>query len=395
MFGAAGDVYRCRDVGTRAALHTNETFDGSRANTSKTRANLNHNWQIVNPLFIKVVCRCRSIYRDTSIQPRGGTQGRSLYPHEVHPVSESNGEIETPFGESGGLPVFWRSAPSENPGVAPVLYLHGVPTSSEDWIAPRVHHGSRPLWKRWWRRKRSTDDWLQAPLYENGFLERTGGLAPDLPGFGRSGKPGYLTYTIDEYASFVERFLDMLEVERVRLVVHDWGSVGLAFAQARPERIERLVVSNAVPLLPGYEWHRTARLWRTPVLGELAMGATSRRLMRRSTAEASASRKPLPEAWIDSVMRYFDQGTQRAILRLYRSSPSEVLERAGKHLSTLDMPSLVVWGLRDPFIPVRFAHAYAQALPGSELIELADAGHWWWLDRPDAIERVAEFLSAA
>ena len=39
-----------------------------------------------------------------------------------------------------------------------------------------------------------------------GFLERTGGLAPDLPGFGRSGKPGYLKYTIEEYGGFVERF---------------------------------------------------------------------------------------------------------------------------------------------------------------------------------------------
>ncbi len=106
--------------------------------------------------------------------------------------------------------MFWRSAPSPNPAVAPALYLHGVPSSSEDWIAPREHHGSRPLWKRWWRHKRSGDDWVQAPLYERGFLERTGGLAPDLPGFGRSGKPGYLRYTIEEYAGFIERFLDML-----------------------------------------------------------------------------------------------------------------------------------------------------------------------------------------
>ena len=102
--------------------------------------------------------------------------------------------------------------------------------------------------ERWWRHKRSEDDWLQPPLYDRGFLERTGGLAPDLPGFGRSGKPGYLQYTIEEYAGFIERFLDMLGVERVRMLVHDWGAVGLAFAQAHPERVERLVVCNAVPL---------------------------------------------------------------------------------------------------------------------------------------------------
>jgi pimeloyl-ACP methyl ester carboxylesterase len=272
----------------------------------------------------------------------------------VPEVSENTTEID-------GLPIFWRSAPS-NGEVAPALYLHGAPTNSDEWVP---------------------------------FLQRTGGIAPDLPGFGRSGKPGYLKYTIDEYADFIERFLDHLQVERVRMLAHDWGAVGLAFAQAHPERVERLVVTNAVPFLPGYRWHRTARLWRTPGVGELAMGATTRRVLKISTRESNVTPGPLPDAWIDSVLDHFDQGTQRAILRLYRSSSSDVLAQAGEHLSRLDMPSLVLWGLQDPYIPKRFAAEYAQALPNSELVELPDAGHWWWLDRPDAIERVAEFLTAA
>jgi pimeloyl-ACP methyl ester carboxylesterase len=281
--------------------------------------------------------------------------GITLYPRPVSAeIREHTEEIEE-------LPVFWRSAPSSGSS-APALYLHGVPTNSDDWLP---------------------------------FLERTGGIAPDLPGFGRSGKPRHLRYTIDEYAAFIERFLDHIQVERVRLVVHDWGAVGLAFAQARPERVERLVVTNAVPLLPGYRWHRTARMWRTPGLGELAMGLTTRAIMRRSTRVANVKPGPLPDAWIDSVMDHFDQGTQRAILRLYRSSSSEVLEKAGKHLSLLDMPSLVLWAQQDPYISASFGTEYARALPNSELVELTEAGHWWWLDRPDAIERLADFLTAA
>jgi pimeloyl-ACP methyl ester carboxylesterase len=271
--------------------------------------------------------------------------------------------IASHTGEIGGLPVFWRraEAPDGTPAdVAPTLYLHGVPTSSDDWLP---------------------------------FLERSGGIAPDLPGFGRSGKPGYLKYTIEEYADFIERFLDMLEVERVRMVVHDWGAVGLAFAQRHPERVQRLVVMNAVTFLPGYRWHRTARIWRTPLLGELAMGMTTRWTLRQSTREANATPGPLPEAWIDSVLAHFDQGTQRAILRLYRSAPSNVLAAAGTHLAELSIPALVVWGERDPYIPTRFAREYADVLR-AELLSLPDAGHWWWLDRPDAIERVVEFLTA-
>ena len=160
-----------------------------------------------------------------------------------------------------------------------------------------------------------------AAAYERGFLERSGGLAVDLPGFGRSAKPGYLSFTIDEYDRFIEHFLDELGVERVQLVVHDWGAVGLAFAQRLPARVERLVIINAVPFLPGYHWHRTARMWRTPVLGELVMGTTSRFTLGVLSSEANATPGPMPGAWQDSVLEHFDQGTQRAILRLYRSSP--------------------------------------------------------------------------
>jgi pimeloyl-ACP methyl ester carboxylesterase len=268
-----------------------------------------------------------------------------------------------------GLPVFWRSAPAPGEdaaaGAAPrepvTVYLHGVPTNSDDWL---------------------------------GFLEQSGGLAPDLPGFGRSGKPGSRAYEIEEYADFIERFLAEREIERVSLVLHDWGAVGLAFAQRHRERVARLVLINAVPFLPGFEWHRMARIWRTPMLGELAMGMTYRRTLRHASKEANATPGPMSEEWLDSVLDHFDQGTQRAILRLYRSAPPTVLAAAGLDLASLEMPALVVWGTQDPYIPASFARAYAGALANSELVELPDAGHTPWLDRPDVIERVASFLGA-
>jgi len=259
--------------------------------------------------------------------------------------------------EIDGQPVFWRSAATPT-GAAPVLYVHGVPTSSDDWIP---------------------------------FLERSGGLAPDLPGFGRSGKGGHLDYSLDGIAAFVERFLDeVVRVDRVRLVVHDWGAAALAFAQRHPERVERLVIVNAVPLLPGYRWHRIARIWRRPFLGEMAMGLTSRRTLARALRPAFAGE--VPDAFVEAAMRHFDQGTQRAILRLYRSAPEPLLAASGRGLSSLGAPALVVWGPRDPYIPSRFGDLYAAELPRGEVVHIDDAGHWPWLDRPDLIERIATFL---
>jgi pimeloyl-ACP methyl ester carboxylesterase len=244
-------------------------------------------------------------------------------------------------------PLFWRSAEGAEP---PVLYLHGVPTSSDDWV---------------------------------GFLERTGGLAPDLPGFGRSGKRGDGDFTMRGYDRFVEAFLDHLEIDRVRLVVHDWGVVGLLWAQRSPERVERLVVINAVPLLPGYRWHGVARAWRTPAVGEMAIGLITRKALGRA----------LPEPIAEDAWEHFDQGTQRAILRLYRSSPEDALARAGLDLASIACPALVVWGDSDRYIPSHFADAYAGALGGEvEVRHLPDAGHWPWFDRPDVIDRITAFL---
>ena len=124
-------------------------------------------------------------------------------------------------------------------------------------------------------------------------------------------------YSIAGYDGYLERFLDWLELERVNLVMHDWGAAALAFAQRAPQRVERIVLINALPLFDGYRWHRLARIWRTPVLGELWMGCLTPRLLRRTLRHANAA--PLPERELREIYAHLDFGTQRAILKLYRS----------------------------------------------------------------------------
>jgi pimeloyl-ACP methyl ester carboxylesterase len=253
-----------------------------------------------------------------------------------------------------GLSTFWLET-----GRDPILYIHGVPNDADEW---------RP------------------------FLERSGGVALDLPGFGRSAKPADFPYSIDGYSAFADRFLDEMGLERVSLVMHDWGAAVLGLAQRRPERIDRLVVINAVPLLPGYRWHRVARLWRVPVVGELTMGFTTKWGLRRSArgwlpAVDDAGRRE----FVEQIWERFDHGTQRAILKLYRSAPEDRLAQAGERLGDIGRPALVVWGDSDQFLPTRFAEGYAEAL-GGELDLVEGAGHWPWLDRPDVVDRVEAFL---
>jgi pimeloyl-ACP methyl ester carboxylesterase len=259
--------------------------------------------------------------------------------------------------EVAGAPVFYRSAPSRA-GTLP-LYLHGVPTSSDDWVA---------------------------------MLERTGGIAPDLIGFGRSGKAGNLDYSLPGLAEFLERLLGALGIERARVVAHDWGAAAaLVFAQRHPDRFERLVLCDPLPLTGDFHWHRVARLLRSPGIGELLMGSVPRWMLARVLRTASGG-GAFSDERVRSVWRQFDQGTQRAVLRLHRATGERELQAAGAGLKQLAIPTLVLWGEADPWFPASFADSYADRLPRATVHRVAGAGHWPWLERDEVAEEIAAFV---
>ena len=70
-----------------------------------------------------------------------------------------------------------------------------------------------------------------------------------------------------------------------------------------------------------------------------------------------------------------------------------MLGRHGERLGDIQAPALVLWPVRDPYIPAEFGERYAQALGNAELEMVEDCGHWMWLDRPDLIDRAAAFLT--
>ena len=99
-----------------------------------------------------------------------------------------------------------------------------------------------------------------------------------------------------------------------------------------------------------------------------------------------------PAELADPTWEHFDHGTQRAILKLYRSAPPEVLARAGERLDRVRAPALVLWGTTTPTSPAvrpglrpRRSADGARARGGRALA---------WLDRPELVERVGGFLVA-
>lgn len=259
-----------------------------------------------------------------------------------------------------GVRVFYRRVPGEG---TPTVYCHGNPTHGEDWLP---------------------------------FLKRGGpAIAIDMPGWGRSDRPDPARFDYSMYglSAFLERCLDELGVGRRKLVVHDWGSLALIGAQRRPDLVERLVVINVVPLLPGYRWHWVAQVWRRRPLGELANATTTKFSMALLMRQARSDRSPMPPEFVDMVWRYWDKGTRDATLALYRHADPDRLAQAGKDLARLTCPSLVIWGDNDLYLPTRFAEAHVAVLPDSQLQIVSGAGHWPWIDDPTVIDRVLDFLA--
>ena len=102
----------------------------------------------------------------------------------------------------------------------------------------------------------------------------------------------------------------------------------------------------------------------------------------------------MPPGFVDMVLEHWDAGMSHAILGLYRSADPGVLEAAGERLGEIRCPALVVWGDSDPYISAADGQVYERALPGARFLEAEHAGHWPWIDRPDLIAAIADFLDA-
>ena len=245
-----------------------------------------------------------------------------------------------------------------------VVFVHGNPGSSEDWrdLVPAVGAFARAV-------------------------------AYDLPGFGHADKPADFPYTMEGYAGHLADLLGALGIRRVHLVLHDWGGpIGLAWAATHPDAFRSVVLINT-GILPGYRWHYLARIWRTPVVGELFTLTTTRPGFRMLLKHGNP--RGLPGGFVDRMYEDFDRGTRRAVLRLYRSAndPAGASDTLGRALRPLDRPALVVWGRHDPYLPVGLAERQREAFPRARVEVLDGSGHWPFADDPERVgELVVPFL---
>jgi len=255
---------------------------------------------------------------------------------------------------------------------APILLLHGNPTWSYMYRGPI------------------------ATLSERGHRC----VALDHMGFGRSSKPPEpRRYILSTHVQNAIELLDQLDLNDVTLVCHDWGGpIGLGAALERPRRIRAVVAMNTwaweLPsFLPGF-----LRQFRGEGLGEiLALGCNA---VVESIPGGMAKREP-DAAMMDAYRApYPDYWSRIGTLAFIRDIPltendvsAPLMGHIHESLPQLNVPLLLVWGMRDRVFVPAFLDQWQAIFPEAHRIEL-DAGHYLVEDRPaEVADAIHEFVS--
>lgn len=229
------------------------------------------------------------------------------------------------------------------------LFIHGVPDTGHMWT----------------------------PVIEALDLAPNDYAAPTMPGFDGTWPAGF-EGTKEAYRDWVIQTVETTAQAHgpIDLVGHDWGAPLCAMAALeRPDAIRTWTLINAVPE-PSYEWHSLARIWQTPIIGELFMAFGSTNKFQKQLVDAG-----MPGAMAAHEAPLIDKTMKRAILCLYRSAKNPAEWTAD--FSGLASRGQVLWGADDPFVPMQFAKRFCDRW-NIPLVSEPGVGHWGVCERPDA-----------
>lgn len=216
----------------------------------------------------------------------------------------------------------------------------------------------------------STDDWKNTlPALAGNFHVVTF----DLPGFGKSDK-GSKSYSPTRYAQLVQHLADRyLPDKPYHVVGHSMGgAIALRYAAQRPSRFQRLVLIDAAGILHP----QVITTYQAGSMMERASGIQQTRgFAERFSGKILEQVDRLPISPFDIV------GTALGREHVLQGGPEKIaaLELAGEDfgraITTVNEPTLILWGKQDPIAPLRTGRVLAANMRNAHLIIIDDAGH--------------------
>lgn len=253
------------------------------------------------------------------------------------------------------IDIFYREAGPSNAPV--ILLLHGVPTSSR----------------------------MYEPMLNSSLRTKYRLIAPDFPGFGHSSwpDPKDFRYTFDNLAKVTEKFTEALNLSHYTLFLHDYGGpVGMRMAGDRPEKVESIIIQNAVSHEEGLStiWEARRAFWHDRASHEAAFRKSFFSIESTRNRHLGTSPHPErinPDTWTDEYY-FLSQPRQSDIqTELFYDYQSNVKAYPAwqQWMRDSQRPMLVLWGRYDPSFTVSGAEAYRRDVPGAE-VHILDAGHF-------------------
>src|SRR5579863_4984008 len=265
-----------------------------------------------------------------------------------------------------GLSIFYREAgPKDRPTI---LLLHGLPSSSRMF---------EPLFDR---------------LADHYHL-----VAPDYPGFGHSDwpSPKEFTYTFDRYAEIMTRFTEALAIPHYTVYMQDYGGpVGFRMALAHPERVQALIVQDAVAHNEGLgaNWNTRRAFWADRAANESALRTNL--LSLATTRSRHAGGDPIverhdPDLWTDEFYFLNQPGQaeiQSDLFYDYRTNV-EAYPKWQAWMRETQPRLMVIWGKYELSFDASEPEAYRRDVPKAE-VHIVDGGHFALDTAADEIARL-------
>lgn len=208
-------------------------------------------------------------------------------------------------------------------------------------------------------------------------------IAIDLPGHGFASKGVGVACSVPAYSDFLAHCLDALGVDRATIVGTSLGGhVVAAYALARPERVERIVLVGAMGLVPIGDEAR-ARV-QAGANNQSREGVATK--LRRVMHDAELVTPALEE---EEYRINNSVGARESFEALGRYIAAD-LDRdvLGQQLAAAALPTLLVWGEEDKTVPPTAGQAARQLIPGSRLALLAGAAHTAYYERPEPFNQL-------
>jgi pimeloyl-ACP methyl ester carboxylesterase len=270
------------------------------------------------------------------------SMGMSAYP--LAELTEKYTDKTSKFLAVDDLIIHYRDE-----GTGPtLLLLHGVASSLHTW-----------------------DDWVDrlAPHYRI--------IRIDLPGHGLTGNdPSVERYEIAYMVDKLEKFLNKLNIDDVYLAGNSLGGyIAWNYALHRPDRIKKMVLLDAagfpqdMPFIMNFS--------ALPVIGEMA-GFMMPKFIVNMNIEAAfgdgeKATDKLKQRYFDLTMR---QGNRAALVNVFRTMKEQSKNpHLGDRVKEITIPTLLMWGDQDEWVPLEIMHQFAQALPNSQSIVYEGVGH--------------------